>query len=133
MRTIALIISTALLLAAELMAQAKPDLRAKTSPSKTAAFETQPAVAPCDDLNAKVPPGAHTVKLSWNASVPASASAADAVIGYIVYRSTKPDDTNGPPINLRHLTDTTCSDVHVLPGLYGVLGKARKAGLSKRS
>lgn len=58
----------------------------------------------------------HSVKLSWNPSVPATKSARDAIVGYIVYRSTKPHDPNATPINSTRITDTTFVDHHVEPG-----------------
>jgi hypothetical protein len=73
--------------------------------------------AACDAFGDKAAgPAAHSVTLSWNASVPASVLARDAVIGYIVYRSTKPHDPGAPPINIRRLTDTACVDTQVSPG-----------------
>jgi len=104
-------------------AQVKPE-NAGTAPSRTA---TQLAVtqtntlptpaAACDGSGIKpTGPGAQTVTLSWNPSVPASAQPRDAVIGYIVYRSATPHDTNAPPINTRRLTETACVDTQVKPG-----------------
>jgi len=108
----------------QMTAQVKADLSASTSlPTGTQQPDTaqkQPtnATAPaCNALGDKTAnPEAHTVTLSWNASVPASALPRDAVIGYIVYRSTKPNDAGAPPINTRRLTNTTCVDIQVTPG-----------------
>jgi hypothetical protein len=108
----------------QIAGQVKPGLSATTSPPKGTqqaplqkqATSTAALRAACDALGGKAAPGAHTVTLSWNASVPASALPRDAVIGYIVYRSMKPHDTGAPPINIRRLTDTTCVDMHVVPG-----------------
>jgi hypothetical protein len=108
----------------QITAQVKPALRATTSPpnatqqvpSQRQATTTAALPAACDALGDTAAPGAHTVTLFWNASVPASAQPRDAVIGYIVYRSTKPQDTSALPINIRHLTDTACVDMHVAPG-----------------
>ena len=58
----------------------------------------------------------HSVKLSWNASVPASKAARDSIIGYIVYRSTKPHDPNALPINSSRVAGTTYVDSRVEAG-----------------
>ena len=52
----------------------------------------------------------HSVKLSWAASVPASKSARDAVVGYNVYRSTKSHDRNAKRINSAVCVGTTFTD-----------------------
>ena len=121
-------------LGTQLMAKAQPGLQATTSstPTTAAALATPSEVAPCGELTDKAPPGAHTVRLSWNASVPASTAAADAVIGYIVYRSTKANDANSLPINLRQISDTACLDVHVSPGAdyYYVIRAVSAKGIS---
>jgi len=134
MGTLNFLICLVLLLVTQLMAQAKPDLQATTSSTASTAIasDKQPAVEPCQALNAKSPPGAHTVKLSWNASVPASTSSADAVIGYIVYRSRTPNDLKSLPINLRRITDTACFDVNVSPGAdyYYVIRAVSANGIS---
>jgi hypothetical protein len=111
-----------LLVPPKIMAQTKTDLSATASSTaapdaaQNEANNLRGVPAACDTLDDKAPPGAHTVKLSWNASIAASTSLADTVIGYIVYRSTKPDDLKAMPINIRRLTDTACIDVHVSPG-----------------
>jgi hypothetical protein len=61
-------------------------------------------------------PSAHSVTLSWNPSVPATKSARDAIIGYIVYRSTKPHDSDAKPINVIRVSGTTFVDSDVEPG-----------------
>jgi len=58
----------------------------------------------------------HRVKLSWNPSVPASRSARDAIIGYIVYRSTKPHDATAKPINSTRITTPSYEDTQVEAG-----------------
>jgi fibronectin type 3 domain-containing protein len=65
---------------------------------------------------ATVTPVSHSVTLSWQASVPASKSARDAIIGYIVYRSTKPHDLNATPINTTRVAGTTYVDPNVEAG-----------------
>jgi hypothetical protein len=52
----------------------------------------------------------HSVKLSWAASVPASKSARDAVVGYNIYRSTKSHDHNAKRINSAVCVGTTYTD-----------------------
>lgn len=52
----------------------------------------------------------HSVKLSWAASVPASKSARDAVVGYNVYRSTKSHDRNAKRINSAVCVGTSYTD-----------------------
>jgi hypothetical protein len=100
-------------------AQVKPNLTATASPPSNPvphSVATQAKTAACDSLDDNGRPGARTVRLSWNPSVPASTLPRDAVIGYIVYRSAKPHDTGALPINLRRLTDTACVDTQVSPG-----------------
>jgi hypothetical protein len=63
-----------------------------------------PAVRPTVVVNK------HSVKLSWAASVPASKSARDAVVGYNVYRSTKSHDRNAKRINSAVCVGTTFTD-----------------------
>jgi len=103
-------------------AQTKPDLGATTLPP---AAKAEPQSSPkqttvtapaCESAANTLHPGAHSVTLSWNASVPASAQPRDAVIGYIVYRSTKPHDATALPINVQRLTATTCVDTQVSTG-----------------
>jgi hypothetical protein len=74
-----------------------------------------------------VQPKLHSVKLSWNASAPATKSPRDAVIGYIVYRSNKPKDANALPINSSRLVDTTFVDANVKPGTYYYVTRAVSA------
>jgi hypothetical protein len=59
---------------------------------------------------------AHSVTLSWKASVPRSSSQQDAIQGYYVYRSltsNKYDDTK--KINAKPLSGTQCVDTAVEP------------------
>lgn len=61
-------------------------------------------------------PSGHSVKLSWNASVPKSSAKADSIQGYYIYRSltsTKYNDSNR--INLRPIVGTSCVDTTVSP------------------
>jgi len=107
----------------QMTAQVKPGLSASTSPPTgtqqpdTAQKRPTNTTAACNGLGDKTAPaGDHTVTLSWNPSIPASTLPRDAVIGYIVYRSTKPNDVRALPINTAQLTDTTCVDTQVAPG-----------------
>jgi hypothetical protein len=108
----------------QITAQVKPNLTAASlppintlpHPAEKQAKSTAGVSAACDSLDDKALPGTHTVRLSWNPSIPASALTRDAVIGYIVYRSIKSHDAGAPPINTRRLTDTTCVDTQVVPG-----------------
>ena len=59
---------------------------------------------------------AHVVKLSWNASAPASKSARDAIVGYIVYRSTRAHDPSAVAITSSKISATTYSDSTVESG-----------------
>jgi hypothetical protein len=58
----------------------------------------------------------HSVKLSWAASVPASKSPADAVVGYNVYRSTASHDRHPKRINSALCAGTTYTDPAVETG-----------------
>jgi hypothetical protein len=58
----------------------------------------------------------HSVKLSWAASVAASKSPRDAVVGYNVYRSTKSHDTNPKRINSKLCPGTAYTDTDVEAG-----------------
>jgi hypothetical protein len=91
-------------------------------------------VAACDAIGGK-PEGAalHSVTLSWNESRPTSTHPRDAVIGYIVYRSTKSHDPKPLPINVGRLVETKCVDTHVAPGMtyyYVVRAVSASGGLS---
>jgi hypothetical protein len=60
---------------------------------------------------------AHSVTLSWNASVAKSASKLDAIEGYYVYRSLASQTyTENNRINSLPLPGTTCVDTDVQPG-----------------
>jgi hypothetical protein len=58
----------------------------------------------------------HLVILSWSASKPATESPRAAIIGYIVYRSTKPHDDKAKPINVNRVAGTSFVDSNVEPG-----------------
>jgi hypothetical protein len=61
-------------------------------------------------------PSGHSVKLSWNASVPKSSAKTDSIQGYYIYRSltsNKYNDSNR--INLQPLVGTSCVDTTVSP------------------
>jgi len=71
----------------------------------------------------------HSVKLTWNPSVPVSTSTRDAIVGYFVYRSKKPHDPNAKQINRTLIAGTTFVDVHVEPGkVYYYTTRAKSAG-----
>jgi hypothetical protein len=59
----------------------------------------------------------HSVKLTWNTSVPASKSARDAILGYKVYRSTKPHDRDARALNANPVAGSEYTDSTVEPGL----------------
>lgn len=59
--------------------------------------------------------GPHSVTLTWNASVPASASPGDAVTGYYVYRtsSSQPTFSESDRMNVIPIQGTRCIDLTV--------------------
>jgi hypothetical protein len=61
-------------------------------------------------------PAAHVVRLSWNASRPASKAAPDAIVGYIVYRSTTSHDRAAKPVTSEKVISTTYADSAVESG-----------------
>jgi len=72
----------------------------------------------------------HCVKLTWRASVPASKSSRDKVIGYNVYRSQTPHDPKPKQINSKLCTGTTYTDTDVKLGtvyFYVVRGLSKMA------
>lgn len=93
-------------------------LRAQTA-DKTAAMAavTNPPVAH-HDANVQ-PSQAHSVTLSWTASVPKSASSRDAITGYKVYRSTGQTPVErgkGDQIPCSFVSITRCVDKDVVLG-----------------
>ena len=78
--------------------------------------------------------GSHSVKLSWNPSVASTKSARDLIIGYIVYRSTKPHDHKASPINYTRIAGTTFVDTHVELGktYYYVTRAVNASGVISR-
>jgi hypothetical protein len=77
----------------------------------------------------KAPFPAHVVKLSWNASAPVSKSPRDAIVGYIVYRSTTAHDPNAVAITSSKIPSTTYSDSTVESGkTYYYVTRAVTAG-----
>lgn len=91
--------------------------RATTSHSATAVGLVRQTSQPTDGRTApKVSTIGHSVTLTWMASVPASKAPSDAVIGYIVYRSTKPHDPHPLPINGSRVTGTKYVDSNVEAG-----------------
>lgn len=61
-------------------------------------------------------PVPHSVKLFWKPSVPSGHSVGNSIIGYVVYRSTVPNDPKPMPINSTQVTGTTFVDSNVEPG-----------------
>src|SRR5580698_9308472 len=96
-------------------------------------LESAPCPADCPPPDHS--PGAvhkHCVKLTWQASVPASKSSKDKVIGYKVFRSEKSHVFTLPPINSKLCSNTAYVDNDVTPRktyFYVVTGKS-KAGES---
>jgi hypothetical protein len=75
------------------------------------------------------PPSAHVVKLSWNASAPASKSPRDAIVGYFVYRSTKSHDPNAARITSEKVVSTSYTDSTIQSGkTYYYVTRAVTAG-----
>src|SRR5208283_3882472 len=66
------------------------------------------------DLDTASTPKAHSVRLSWDASVPASDSPADAIKGYNIYRRGPGKDYER--INRELILGTTCVDHSVKAG-----------------
>jgi len=84
--------------------------------------------------------GAHSVTLSWNASIPRSSTKDDAILGYYVYRSSTSnsyDDSN--QLNSEPLPGTQCIDRTVAPrGKYfyvvrAIAGNKKKSGNSNEA
>ena len=74
----------------------------------------------------QVNPRAHSVTLSWKASVPQSSSKPDAIQGYNVYRSLKSNNYNDHNrINSKPVAGTQCVDMAVEPrNIYFYVVKA---------
>lgn len=65
----------------------------------------------------QVNPSAHSVTLSWKASVPRSRSQQDAIQGYYVYRSKASNSYNDSnQLNSVPMPGTQCIDTAVAPG-----------------
>lgn len=80
-----------------------------------------------------VVPKAHSVTLSWKASIPRSNSRQDAIQGYYVYRSLVSNhyaDSN--KLNAKPLPTTQCVDTAVTSGMtyFYVVKAVAKSGLS---
>ena len=58
----------------------------------------------------------HSVTLNWKPSTPATKSPQDAIVGYMVYRSMKPNDRKAKAINATRVASTTYVDTDVQPG-----------------
>jgi hypothetical protein len=87
---------------------------------KTSVGEAQPSVH-----------GPHSVKLSWNASVPLTTSRNDEISCYLVYRSASPPDKNATLIGIALAPETTYIDLHVESGSYYYAVRAVNVGGSK--
>lgn len=73
-------------------------------------------IIPGEGQSAKISvPAAHRVKLSWNASIPASPSPDDKVTGYRIYRSTSKPVQRVPAnkIDCDFVSATSCIDRNV--------------------
>jgi hypothetical protein len=75
-----------------------------------------PAGNPTPNHVGRAAGGPHSVRLSWNASVPATKAPRDAVVGYNVYRSTKSHDRNPKRVNSKLCPGTTYVDPDVAAG-----------------
>jgi hypothetical protein len=69
-----------------------------------------------ESLAATAKQHAHSVTLSWNAAVPKSKSAGDAIKGYYVYRSSHPHNFGEQNRISALLSATNCIDTTVAPG-----------------
>jgi hypothetical protein len=63
----------------------------------------------------------HGIKLSWTASVPASATARDAIAGYNIFRRESGKDCQQPgnscqQLNIVLISETSCTDYSAEPG-----------------
>jgi len=121
------------------------------APTEGAATTAPPAqeVPPCASTlssssagraSSRVNPSAHSVTLSWKASVPKSSSKQDAIQGYNVYRSLKSNkygDRNR--INAKPLPGTQCVDTAVETRktyfyvVKAVAGSGRESGPSNQA
>lgn len=77
-------------------------------------------IPPCGGVSSAVPAqaiaNAHSVTLSWNASLPKSAAPQDAIQGYYVYRSlTSRGYADSGRLNSSPLAGTRCLDASVDP------------------
>jgi len=115
--------------------------RASTKGAADAAAPAQ-VVAPCasalssasaDSASSPVDPKAHSVTLSWKASVPRSNSEQDVIQGYYVYRSLISNRyAESNKLNVNPLPTTQCVDAAVTPGIiyFYVVKAVAKTGLS---
>jgi hypothetical protein len=85
-------------------------------------------------------PKAHSVTLSWKASVPRSSSKQDAIQGYNVYRSLKSNQYgNAIKVNTNPLPGTQCVDTAVEPQttyfyvVKAVAGSGKESGPSNQA
>lgn len=97
------------------LCQIRETATAQEAPGAAARVQTASRQSPSETA-ATVTPVSHSVTLSWKASVPTSEAARDAIIGYIVYRSTKPHDPSAAPINATRVVGTTYVDAKVEAG-----------------
>ena len=80
----------------------------------------------CDGTASPTIPTSHSITLSWNASVPESTAARDAVKGYYVYRSVVSETfSESNRMNTNPMPGTRCVDRDVAPkGTYHYKVKA---------
>jgi hypothetical protein len=93
---------------------------AKTEATKTRANNIPPcggnSARAGESLAATAKQHAHSVTLSWNATVPKSKSAGDAIKGYYVYRSSHPRNFGEQNRISSLLSTTNCIDTTVAAG-----------------
>lgn len=96
---------------------------------------TKPSRTPEDsDLSTASPSKPHSVRLSWNASIPASNSPADAIKGYDIYR--REPGKQYEKINRELVLGTSCIDHSVKAGRtydYQTVAVSAQSKVSKPS
>lgn len=140
------ILGTILVLIASLATGEIAQVKRQPPPAPTMGAADAPTpgqvVPPCASTSSSSPDGhgsspvnpkAHSVTLSWKASIPRSNSKQDAILGYYVYRSMMSNhyaDSN--KLNTKPLTTTQCVDTAVTPGMtyFYVVKAVTKTGLS---
>lgn len=77
---------------------------------------TRSPVTKSDNTTTSTKAAHHSVTLTWKPSIPATKSSQDAIVGYMVYRSTKPNDSKAKPVTANRVLGTTYVDTQVEPG-----------------